>query len=324
MTRMQAATVRRYGGPDVVTIETLPIPTPKPGELRLRITAAAVTAADARLRANDAPRGFGLIMRLMTGVIRPRNPVPGMEFTGVVDAIGTGVTNFTPGQRVFGSTGLKGGAHAEYLTIRADAKLFPQPDTLTNTQAAAFFFGGLTAADFLLDKAALRQGARLLINGATGAVGTAAIQLALHLGAHVTAVARADNHALARRLGADATLDYRDGPITGQWDAILDVAGTLPYPKAAALLCPGGRLLPVTATLTQQLSYALRPNRGLHRITGGIIGDGRPAMERLIRLHTQGAYHPFIGETLPFAQIAQAHAIAGSRHKVGNVVVTIP
>jgi NADPH:quinone reductase-like Zn-dependent oxidoreductase len=321
MTMMLAATVRRYGGPDVVTLETLPRPKPKPGELSIRVTAAAVTAADARLRANDAPRGFGILMRLITGVIRPRNPVPGMEFAGVVDALGSETSGYSIGQRVFGITGLKGGTQAEYLTIKANGKLFATPDTLTDPEAAAFFFGGLTAADFLLDKAALRSGQRLLVNGATGAVGSAALQIARHLGAHVTAVARAENHAFARDLGADTTLDYRDGPISGHWDAILDVVGTLPYPKAAPLLSAGGRLLPVTATLAEQLSYSLRPKRGPCHISGGVIADTPAAMQRLIRLHRDGSYRPIVGTVLPLAQIAKAHALAGSGHKTGNVVV---
>ncbi len=324
MTTMQAATARRYGGPGVVTIETLPRPEPQPGALRIRVTAAAVTAADARLRANDAPRGFGLLMRLITGLIRPRNPVPGMEFAGIVNSLGTGTTGFVIGQRVFGVTGLGGGAHAGYLTINADARLFALPETLSDAEGAAFFFGGLTAMDFLIDKARLQPGDRLLVNGATGSVGTAALQIAHHLGAQITAVARSDNHALAHNLGADAVVDYRDGPLTGQYDVILDVVGSLPYARAEALLAPNGRLLPVTATLAQQVSAAIRPKRGTHRITAGIIADAKPAMERLIRLHQSGVYRPVIGDTLPFADIAAAHALAGSRHKRGNVVVVMP
>ena len=320
---MKAATIRRYGGPEVVRIEELPLPVAGPHEVRVRVTAAGVTTADARLRANDAPRGFGFLMRCLTGLIRPRHPVFGMEFAGVVESLGAGAAGFSLGQRVFGITGIKGGAHAEYLTIRADARLFALPEALSDVQGAAFFFGGLTAADFLMDKADIRQGDRLLINGATGSVGSAAIQIGHHLGAKVTAVARAENHAFARELGAGDTIDYRAGPISGQWDVILDVVGSLPYPKAAALLTCGGRLLPVTATLAQQMSYGLRPKRGLHCITGGVIGDGKAAMERLIRLYSAGVYCPTVGDVLPFAEIATAHACASSRHKRGNTVVLI-
>lgn len=321
---MKAATIRRYGGPEVVAIEDLPLPVAGPGEVRIRVTAAGVTAADARLRANDAPRGFGLLMRCITGLIRPRQPVLGMEFAGVVEALGAGVAAFAPGQRVFGTTGLKGGAHAEFLKIRAEARLFPLPGTLSDVEGAAFFFGGLTAADFLIDKAGLRPGERLLINGATGAVGSAAIRIGRHLGAKITAVARAENHAFARELGADAAIDYRTGAISGQWDAILDVVGSLPYAKAAPLLAPGGRLLPVTATLAEQIAYALRARRATHRIAGGVIADDKAAMARLIGLHGIGAYRPAVGDVLPLAEIAAAHACAGSRHKRGNVVVTVP
>lgn len=318
---MKAATIRRYGGPEVVRIEELPAPVAGPGELTVEVAAAGVTTADARLRANDAPRGFGIVMRAITGLLRPRNPVFGMEFAGRVATLGPGATGFTPGQRVFGITGLKGGAHAEMLTMRADARLFALPDALSDAEGAAFFFGGLTAADFLIDKGALKAGERLLVNGATGAVGSAAIQIGRHLGALVTAVASAKNHAFARELGAAATIDYRLGPISGPFDAILDVVGSLPYPLAAPLLAPGGRLMPVTATLAEQLSYAARGRRGPHRITGGLISDSKAAMQRLIELHHAGAYRPCVGEVMPFAEIARAHQLAGSRHKRGNAVV---
>ncbi len=321
---MKAATIRRYGGPEVVVIENMPLPVAGPGEVRVRVAAAGITVADARLRANDAPRGFGFLMRCITGLIRPRHPVFGMEFAGVVDALGSGVTGFRPGQRVFGITGLKGGAHAEFLTIRADARLFPLPDALSFAEGAAFFFGGLTAADFLMDKGNVGPGDRLLINGATGSVGAAAIMIGRHLGAKVTAVARSENHGFARELGAHEVIDYRAGPIRGQWEVILDVIGILPYGKAASLLGPGGRLLPVTATLAEQVSYALHPKRGPHRITGGIVADKKSAMERLIGLHASGVYRPIVGEVFPFAEVAAAHALAGSGHKRGNVVIRLP
>ncbi|NJM83319.1 MAG: zinc-binding dehydrogenase, partial [Tabrizicola sp.] len=128
----------------------------------------------------------------------------------------------------------------------------------------------------------------------------------------------------ARALGADAVLDYRAGPPEGSWDAILDVIGSLPYHRARKLLAPGGRLLPVTASLGQQIGAALRPRRGDHRISGGIIADSKAAMERLIGLHRAGHYRPVIGETFPLAEIGAAHALAGSFHKRGNVVVIMP
>lgn len=317
---MRAATTPAYGPPEVVRVARVPRPRPGPGEVLVRVSATPVTRGDARLRGNDAPAGFGPLLRLAFGLRRPRNPVQGMEFAGVVETPAGGLAS---GDRVFGVTGLKGSAHAEYLTIPAAGRIFRTPETLTDAEAAAFFFGGLTAADFLIDKARLAPDERVLINGATGAVGSAAIQIARHLGARVTAVCSPANADFARWIGAEEVFDYGAGGIAGAWDVVMDVAGTLPYPRAAALLRRGGRLLPVTATLREQISYVLQPRRGGHRITGGTIAETRPAMERLLALHTEGAYQPVVGAVLPFERIAAAHALAGSGHKRGSVVVRI-
>lgn len=316
---MLTAETRHYGPPDVIDIVDRPIPNPKPGEVLVRVTAAPVTRGDARIRALDVPAGFGPILRLVFGLRGPRAKVQGMEFAGRVM---TGAGGFAPGDRVFGITGMAGGAHAEYLCIAASGRILPIPDSLTDTEAAAFFFGGLTAADFLIDKAALRPGERLLVNGATGAVGVAALQIARHLGADVTAVCSAPNHEVATGLGADDVLDYRSGPPRGVWDVVMDVAGTLPFDPG--LLSSGGRYLPVTATLAQTIGQALRPRRQGRVLTGGVIADTRPAMERLVRLHGEGAYNPVVGEPLPFARIREAHALAGGGHKRGSVVLLFP
>ena len=218
-----------------------PEPEPGPGQVKVRVTAAGVTRGDARMRAMDVPPGFGLILRLLLGLRRPRRAIMGSEFVGVIEALGPGATRFASGDRVMGLMGLKGGAHAEALVIAADGLLVPAPGSLSDEEAAGFFFGGLTAADFLIDKAQVRRGERVLINGASGAVGSAAMQIARHLGAEVTAVCGAENAALARGLGADEVLDYRAGPLAGVWDVIMDIAGTLPWPVARDLLASGGR-----------------------------------------------------------------------------------
>jgi len=316
---MLTAETRRFGPPEVIDLVTRPAPRPKPGDVLVRVTAAPVTRGDARIRALDLPAGFGPILRLVFGLRGPRAKVQGMEFAGRVV---TGAGDFAPGDRVFGITGMRGGAHAEYLCMPASGRILPIPDSLSDAEAAAFFFGGLTAADFLIDKATLRHGDRLLVNGATGAVGVAALQIARHFGAHVTAVCRAPNHDFALGLGADAVLDYRAGPPRGTWDVVMDVAGTLPFDPA--ILSNGGRYLPVTATLAQTLGQALRPRRQGRVLTGGFIADTLPAMQRLVRLHAEGAFHPVVGETLTFARIREAHALAGGGHKRGSVVLLFP
>jgi NADPH:quinone reductase-like Zn-dependent oxidoreductase len=316
---MLAAETRRYGPPEVVDVVERPVPVPKPGEVLVRVTAAPVTRGDARIRGMDVPAGFAPVLRLVFGLRGPRRRVQGMEFAGRIAA---GAGGFAPGDRVFGITGLAGGAHAEYLAIAAAGRILPVPDSLTDAEAAAFFYGGLTAADFLIDKAGLRPGERLLVNGATGAVGAAAVQIARHLGAGVTAVCSPANHDLARSLGAQSVHDYRGGPPRGVWDVVMDVAGTLPFD--AGLLSPGGRWLPVTATLGQSIGRALRPRRQGRVLTGGTIAETRAAMVRLVQLHAAGAWRPVVGAILPFARIREAHALAGSGHQRGSVVLTFP
>jgi len=181
---MKAAVARRYGPPDVVALVEVPLPPLRPGQVHVEVGAAAVTVGDARIRAARAPGGMGLLMRLAFGLTRPRRPVLGMMFAGRMASAGT---RFDDGDRVIGSTGMAMGAHAEILAVD-EARLQPLSD-LSDSDAVALLFGGMTAADFLIDKARLRAGQRLLVNGATGEVGVAALQIARHLGAVTTAVA---------------------------------------------------------------------------------------------------------------------------------------
>ena len=219
---MKAARVSAYGPPSVIRLTEVPIPSPGPGQVRVRILATPVTAGDVRLRSGQVPPGMGLLLRAAIGWRRPR-VAPGWGLAGEVDALGAGVTGLVPGQRVMGIAGFKGGAHAEYICLAAD-RLLPLPDSLSLEEGAAFFFGGLTAQYFLQDKAHLQPGESVLVLGATGAVGSAAIQIARHLGARVTAVASTANHDLARSLGAEAVQDYRNGLPKGRFDVILDLS----------------------------------------------------------------------------------------------------
>ncbi|OJG00156.1 hypothetical protein AX760_25580 [Pararhizobium antarcticum] len=235
--------------------------------------------------------------------------------------MGEGVKRFAVGEAVFGITdGMRMGAHAEQLVVRADGLVFPRPDTLSVPEAASFFFGGLTAADFLLDQCELQPGDRLLVVGGTGAVGSAAIQIAHHLGAHVTALSGPNNLNLAHSLGADVVLNYQTDPVMGPFDVILDVPGILPNPISH--LAKGGRLGLVTADLASMLGAALRPMRvGARKLVAGVIKETPQALGRLIALHDIGAYRPHIGAEFPLSEIVQAHAQADSGHKRGNLVI---
>ena len=317
---MKTARYTAYGSPETITFTDAPIPTPAPGEVLIRVRAAPVTAGDVRLRSGKVPNGLSLMVRLAIGLSRPR-VAPGMAFAGEVAALGQGVTTFTQGQRVFGLTGVKGGAHREYLVMKATGTLLPLPETLSFEQGAAFFFGGLTAAYFLIDRAKLAPDERLLVAGATGAVGGAAVQIGRHLGAQVAATASPANHALAQSLGATSVADYRQPPPPGPFDVIVDVMGSLGWTGAKPLLAPKGRLALITADLAQMLGSALRPQRQGRQVLTGTNPDNLPAMRRLLALHQAGGYTPALGPILPFSDLQKAHAIAETFHKPGNLVV---
>lgn len=319
---MQAATARRYGGPGVMAIETLPRPVPGPGQVLVKVAAFGVTRGDARIRGLDVPRGMGPMVRAFFGWTRPKRPVPGREFSGVISALGPGVSGWSEGDAVLGITdGMSMGAGAEYCVVTTDKMLARRPDSLTEAEAAALPFGLMTAADFLIDQMGLRAGERLLVNGGSGAVGMAATWLGAHLGARVTGVASATNHAAMTAAGAAQVADYARPLPVGPYDAILDVAGTLAYAKAAPLLAPGGRLGIVTADLAGQIGAGLRPRRGSHRLCSGMVKESPEKLARVLDLHAQG-YRPEV-TLLPFAQIEEAHRLASSGHKRGNVVVAL-
>lgn len=319
---MKTASYTAYGAPETIAFTDTPIPRPAAGEVLVRVQAAPVTAGDARMRSGKVPRGMGLVLRLVIGLRRPKT-APGWAFSGTVAALGDGVTVFKPGDRVFGLLGFLGGAHRDYLVIKADGLILPLPESLSLAEGAAFFFGGLTAAQAVIDEAKLGPGTRVLVAGATGSVGSAALQIARHLGVEVTALASPANHALARDLGAAHVADYR-GPLpTGPFDAIIDVMGGVGWTGARPLLAPAGRLVMITATLLQMIGAALRPRRSGRRVIATMAGETRPAMLRLLDLHLAGGYRPALGPILPFDQLAQAHAIAESFHKPGNLVVVM-
>lgn len=319
---MKTASYTGYGGPEVIKFCDTPIPQPAPGQVLIRVLAAPVTAGDARMRSGNVPRGMATLFRLVIGWNRPRI-APGWGFSGVVEGLGLGVSRFVRGQKVFGLMGMKGGSHAEYLLIKADGAILPLPEGLDITEGAAFFFGGLTAQNYLVDKAMIGPGERVLINGASGSVGSAAVQIAAHMGAEVTAVCSTANHEMVKDLGASAVHDYRHGPVSGQFDMVLDVIGTLGWTGGKGILAPGGRLCLITASLAGTLGAALRPRRQGRRVIAGVSSEAPEAMARLVALYEAGAYHPVVSQVFPFADLRAAHAIAESFHKPGNLVVVM-
>lgn len=318
---MKAATYTRYGGPEVVSITEQPRPEPAENEVLIRVHASTVSAGDWRMRSLDVPRGLGLAIRAFAGWTRPRKPVLGGDAAGIIVDKGAAVKNWNIGNAVVAYPGARMGAHADYLVMPADGVMAPKPAGLGFVEAAAIPFGGLTALAFLQDKGGLMAGEKILVVGASGAVGSAAVQLARHFGADVTGVCSAANAALVADLGAHHVVDYRRQDIaslTDRFDVIFDTTGTAPWRRVRHLLTGRGRLLVVTGGLRDMLRMAV--NR---RVIGGVSAGSAAGLHTLIRLVEDGGFFPLIDRVYPFAHIQGAHAHVDTGRKKGAVVLSM-
>ena len=323
---MLAAVSDTYGPPDVVHLAERPMPEPGPGQIRVRVGATAVGAPDSAFRS-----GSPWFARLFSGPIRPRVRVLGSDFAGTVDAVGSDVTRFAPGDRVYGATGAASGAHAEAVVIRADGAVQPVPAGVSDTDAAALVDGFLTALPFLRDVCRVRPGDRVLVNGASGTVGSAAVQLARWMGAEVTAVTSTPNLELVRGLGAAHVVDYtaeRLADAREAYDAIFDAVGKASFARVRRSLTPHGVYASTVPSLGLFAAIAwTRVRRGRRAAIAftGLRADAskRADLEQLDSLVTAGVLVPVIDRTVPFTRIAEAHARVDSGRKVGAVVVRV-
>ncbi len=318
---MKAIAITRYGPPESLRLIDLPRPEPKAGEVLIRIHAATVSAADMRLRSGVFPRGFGFLARLALGYGGPRKPILGTDLAGTIESVGADGSTFATGDAVIAFVGAQFGCHAEYVTVKANAAICMKPENLTWEQAAALPFGATTALYFLRDKAKITSGERVLIVGASGAVGSAAVQFAKHMGARVTAVTSTPNLALVQSLGADEVIDYRVSnwsKLNRQWDLILDTTGTVDATRARPCLPTGGRLALVAADLPQMLGSLF--TRDIKVLTG--TAPEKPEdLHMLAALAAKGVLNPVVSAIFPLEEAAKAHAIVDSGRKVGNVVL---
>lgn len=322
---IQAIVYRRYGAPEVLETVDLPKPVPARDEVLVRICATTVSSADWRLRSLTLPPGFGWMGRLAFGLRGPRQPILGTELAGEVEAVGSEVTAFRPGDRVFAFPGARMGCHAAYRCVPASGPIAPMPATLSFEQAAALCFGGTTMLDFYR-RGVLRAGERVLVNGASGAVGSAAVQLARHQGAHVTGVCSTANLELVRSIGADEVIDYTQDDFTAlgrRYDLIVDTAGTAPYRRCAPVLAPGGRLLLVLATLPEMLKAPWVSLRGRHKVVAGPVAERAEDVREMGRLAAAGHFTPVVGQVFAFEAMRDAHRLVDSGHKRGSVVVRV-
>jgi len=312
---VKAAVVERYGPPEVVSVRDLPDPVAGKGQVVVRVRATPANSGDARIRGCRFPRGFAVPGRLALGWRGPRRQVLGVVYSGTVESLGAGVTGLTIGDEVAGMTGMGMGAHAELAAVRAD-RLTAVPAGVSHEDAAAVLFGGSTARHFLGDVVA--PGRRVLVNGASGAVGTAAVQVAHLAGAHVTAVCSERNAELVRSLGADEVVDHTRTSVhdlATTYDVVLDAVGNLDRRSGRRLLAPSGVLVLAVAGLVD--TVLARGN-----VRAGGSGEDPAHFAWLLERLAAGELRPVVGRTLPLAEIVEAHRIVDSGRKVGNLVVT--
>jgi NADPH:quinone reductase-like Zn-dependent oxidoreductase len=324
---MRAVVYDRYGPPDVLRLEDVERPAPKEDEVLVKVHATTVNRSDVHIR--EANRRSGLAMtllsRMVSGLRRPRQRILGSEFAGEVEAVGAAVKEFAVGDRVFGSTGLRFGAHAEFMCVREGARIAHMPVGVSFQEAAPICDGALNAL-MCLKQADLRKGRRILIYGASGAIGTAGVQLARYFGADVTAVCSTKNLELIRSLGADRVIDYTKEDFTknGQtYDVIFDAVGKHSFKRCRGSLEPGGLYLPTDGPVN--ILLALMPSRkGAKRVVFQLPPrQPKKDVHFLKELIEAGKFRPVIDRRYPLEDVIEATRYVETEHKTGNVVLTV-
>jgi NADPH:quinone reductase-like Zn-dependent oxidoreductase len=323
---MKAIEYRKYGGPEVLQFIELEKPIPKANEVLVKIHATTVTATEGMFR-----QGKPFMTRLFTGLTKPKLTRLGEELAGDIESVGKDVKKFKKGDKVFGTAGPKFGANAEYLCVSEDGVLALKPNNMNYEEAASSVDGFLTAMPFLRDVGKIKKGQTVLINGASGSVGSAAVQIAKYFEAEVTGVCSGSNVELVKSIGADKVIDYTKEDFTESaqtYDIIFDAVGKISYSKAKKALKKDGTFLEAgmgLGIISNVLWTSLFGNKKAKIAATGL----RPPKERakdvlhLKLLMEEGKIKPVIDKTYPLEQIAMAHTYVDKGHKKGNVVIQI-
>ena len=309
MEKMKAIICTKYGPPEVLKVKEVEKPTPKDNEVLIKIYATSVTASDCIIRGFKLPVAMWIPARLALGITKPRKAILGLVLSGEIERVGDNVKQFKKGDKVFAHTFLRFGAYAEYTCLPETSAITLMPSNTSFEEAAAIPFGG-TLALYYLKKANIQRGQKVLIYGASGAVGTAAIQLAKHFGAEISGVCSTVNLELVKSLGADIVIDYTKENFTDigkQYDLIFDAVGK----KKSSHL---------------QYKKALTPNGKFISVDDGNPGERAVCKDNLITLKElteNGIIKPVVDKIYPLAQIVDAHRYVDKGHKKGNVIITV-
>jgi len=319
---MKAAVYEQFGPPEVLRVCEVSKPTPKDNQVLIRVHASTVTVEDAQSRVVRGPNGFN----------KPRKPILGWYLAGEIEEVGKSVTKFRPGDQVYGSSGpFNLSSHAEYICLSENAPLVPKPEHITYEEAAAIPNGGLTSLPFLKDKGNIQAGQKVLINGASGAVGTSGVQLARHFGTELTGVCSTDNLELVKSLGAHHVIDYTKEDFTRNgetYDIIYDTVGKVSFSRSEHSLNPKGVYLntvPMMEDILRIVGSKFWNGRKARLYATGLLSDSKKMkyMQYLNELVKSGELKAVIDRVYPLEQIAEAHSYVETGHKKGNVVITV-
>ena len=319
---MRAVVHDRYGPPDVLRVEDVPKPVPKDDEVLVRIHATSVTRADAHLRS-----GTPFVQRLQSGLLRPKRRILGHELAGEIEAVGADVTELALGDRVFGALpylALRTGAHAEYIAVPATWPLVRIPQGMSYEQTGAVSDGALCAFNGMRPVGDL-AGKRMLVYGASGSIGTAAVQLAKHFGAHVTAVCNTKNVELVRSLGADEVIDYLNEDFTKNgetYDVIFDAVGKHSFRRCKGSLVPGGYYLP-TDGFRNVFLWLAHKKFGERKVVFEFPRFRKDDVALLRALMESGEYRPVVDRVYPLEEVVEATRYVETQQKTGNVVLSL-
>ncbi len=320
---MKAVVHDRYGPPEVLRVDVVARPVPKADEILVRVRAATVNRTDCHVR---AARPF-LWRFFGAGLLRPKQRQSGSDFAGEVVAVGDAVTRFAAGDHVFGTSGYRFGAHAELLCVREGGLVARKPAGLTFEEAAAIPDGALAALP-TLRKIGLHEGQRIVVYGASGALGTAAVQLAKHLGAHVTAVCNTKNVELVRSLGADRVVDYTREDFTKsgeRYDIVLDAVQKHSFRRSRRALVPGGLYVATDLGFLWHVPLLALLSRwvGSRKVVFALAGPVSEDLALVTELVETGRYRPVIDRTYPLDGVVEASRYVETGQKTGNVVLTL-